>query len=79
MTAEIINLQEWVEHRARCRALEHLSRWGWLPSGIEALVSLMALPTGENCEATAMKLREEVCHDVGGVAVRANDIRQADG
>ena len=68
MNTEIINLQVWAEHRARHRALEHLSDWGWLPSGIEALISLMGLPSGESGEATAIRLREEVCHTGGATA-----------
>ena len=68
MTAEIINLQEWAEHRARHQALEHLSDWGWLPSGIEALISLMGLPAGESGEATAIRLREEICRGDGATA-----------
>ncbi len=65
MPAEIINLQEWAERRARQLALEHLSEWGWVPSGIEALANLMSLPAGERGEATAMRLREEICFDAG--------------
>ncbi len=68
MPAEIINLQEWAECRARHLALEHLSEWGWVPSGIEALISLMSLPAGERGEATAMRLREEICRDGGTTA-----------
>ena len=67
----VINLQEWAEPRARHQALEHLSDWGWLPSGIEALISLMSLPAGESGEATAIRLREEVCRD--GVATAGKD------
>ena len=63
MPAEIISIQEWAERRARHQALEHLSEWGWVPSGIEALISLMGLPAGERGEATAMRLREEICRD----------------
>ena len=68
MTVEIINLQEWAEHRARHQALEHLSDWGWLPSGIEALISLMGLPAGKRGEATAIRLREEICRTGGAPA-----------
>ena len=60
MTAEIIKLQEWLERRAQRLALDHLERWGWLPEGIEALISLMGLPTGENGEATATRLRGQL-------------------
>ncbi len=60
MPAEINKLQEWLERRARRMAFDHLRREGWLPSGIEALISLMGLPTGENGEATATRLRGQL-------------------
>ena len=75
MTAETINLLEWAEHRARHLALEHLSEWGWLPSGIEALANLMSLPAGERGEATAMRLREEICREHGEAGGEGQDRR----
>ena len=68
MSAKIVNLLEWAEHRARHQALEHLSEWGWLPSGIEALLSLLSLPAGATGEATAIRLREEICRTGGATA-----------
>lgn len=75
MTAEVVNLLEWAEHRARHQALEHLSDWGWLPSGIEALISLMGLPAGESGEETAIKLREEISRVAVAAAGRGKDRR----
>ena len=68
MTAEIINLQQWAERRARHQALEYLLEWGSLPVGIEALISLMSLPAGKVGETTAMWLREEICREGDGLA-----------
>ena len=77
MAADIIKLQEWLERRARRMALDHLRREGWLPSGIEALTSLMELPAGENGEATAMRLREEVYRVDTDMATCSNGIEGA--
>lgn len=60
MSTNIIDLQEWAERRARRHGLEHLRQWGWLPSGIEALISLTELPAGENGEAIAANVRCEL-------------------
>ena len=77
MISTIINLQEWLERRARRLALDHLRREGWLPSGIEALISLMELPAGENGEATAMRLRDEVSRFDIDMSMRTTDIEGA--
>lgn len=60
MSANVIDLHEWAERRARRQALEHLRQWGWLPSGIEAMISLMYLPAGEKGETIATKVRNEL-------------------
>ena len=60
MTATVTNLHEWAERRAHSRARDHLRQEGWLPSGIEALISLMELPAGELGETIAENVRSDL-------------------
>ena len=76
MIADIIELQEKRERVARRHARAFLFEWGYLPSGIEALISVMLLPASDLGESTALRLREElVGPDVAATAAEMREVR----
>ena len=81
MSAEIIDVQEWLEARAQRRALEYLRSDGWLPSTPAALTSLMELPDRPEWELVAENIANKLVgpdrHALPGITPDDPDVRRA--